>query len=1135
MRSITDHLKRIRKEAVQNDFITFAWLLYSILLIIFFVGIGYEAIFYLSSSIRLFILKTILISGLLIILFVFIINVLIEQNKIKRYSWSKLARSAGKLAFPKSDVIINAFQLEKSNSPIESNSLSNSYIDGISKKLNRLNLKKLFPTKLSEFWKMINLLILSLGMIIIVLFWNSTSNAMIRWGHPYHEFEVPKPFYIEGITRNIHLLGGESSPLNFKAFGQVPDSLYLELIPSSNDTSILFIMNKDSNGLYTYEVEEVYEDYRYRAYSPAEYFWQAWDKIITPYYYISVTDRPIMEEFTIKISPPDYSGLPISIQKANQSDVNALIGTSIRIDLKSNRKLKNGYLSLNKQKTPLKIKGKRAAGGFIFKEDALLTILLEDHRGITNQNPIPYHLQIIPDLKPEMSIIQPQPLLELGTEQLIPIQIKIEDDFGFSTLQIGYEIKRPSYIENQSQISIFPIYISDPKVLSQEIKSIWKLNEYNLMPEDEVHYHFELYDNDKVSGPKKSISNTYIARLPSLGDLFASIEEKEDKMVDDLIMSSNEIDKIQDQLKNLELEMLKSDKIDWAQKQQIEETLSKIQEETEALKNIAESMEAINQAAEKHELFSNELMLKFSELRELVNEILDPELMNDLDEIKKALDKMNTKELMKAMENLSSNLDNVEQQLDRFLDIFKRIKAEQKLNETVQRLDKLVEQQEQINDKIQELNSESDKNLLEQLSFDEKRNSNEFSNIREIMEEAANAMGEFDKESSQALEDLERSRAANETESLMNQTIRQLQKNRKEMAKQKSASALGNIKNIQSEMNEIKNQFEKNTTQEMTLKFQKIMKDLLELSKNQESLEKITKSMPRNSQRLGEMAGKQQFIQNQLTKIVSEIIELSKKTFAVTPKIGQGMGMANNHMEEAKKRLAERNGRGAANNQKSAMEGLNSAILAVSQSMNQMQSTGSASGFEQFLKRMQQMSGQQQGINNESMQLALGQLSSSIKEGLMGRLLSQQQQVQKNLQQLMNESKKSGEDGLGDLQGISKEIEDVINDFQKRRYNQQTKERQQRILSRMLDSQKSMTQRGFKEERKAETANEIIYEGPSGLPLDYGQRRNLAMEALNQSLKAGYSRDYQTMIRRYFNSLSKIEQINTKIDSTINE
>ena len=160
-----------------------------------------------------------------------------------------------------------------------------------------------------------------------------------------------------------------------------------------------------------------------------------------------------------------------------------------------------------------------------------------------------------------MTIIKPEPVIELGTEQLIPIEIKIEDDFGFSTLQIGYEIKRPSYIENQSQISIYPIYIADPKVLSQELRSIWKLHEYGLMPEDEIHYHFELYDNDKVSGPKKSISNTYIAKLPSLGDLFASIEEKEDTMMDDLIMRSTEIDKIQNQLNALELEMLKSDKI----------------------------------------------------------------------------------------------------------------------------------------------------------------------------------------------------------------------------------------------------------------------------------------------------------------------------------------------------------------------------------------------------------------------------------------------------------------------------------------------------------------------------------------------------------------------------------------------
>ena len=57
----------------------------------------------------------------------------------------------------------------------------------------------------------------------------------------------------------------------------------------------------------------------------------------------------------------------------------------------------------------------------------------------------------------------------------------------------------------------------------------------------------------------------------------------------------------------------------------------------------------------------------------------------------------------------------------------------------------------------------------------------------------------------------------------MNQTIKQLQKNRSETAKQKSESALQNLKKIQSDINEIQNQFQKNTTKEMASKFQKIM------------------------------------------------------------------------------------------------------------------------------------------------------------------------------------------------------------------------------------------------------------------------------------------------------------------------
>jgi hypothetical protein len=115
--------------------------------------------------------------------------------------------------------------------------------------------------------------------------------------------------------------------------------------------------------------------------------------------------------------------------------------------------------------------------------------------------------------------------------------------------------------------------------------------------------------------------------------------------------------------------------------------------------------------------------------------------------------------------------------------------------------------------------------------------------------------------------------------------------------------------------------------------------------------------------------------------------------------------------------------------------------------------------------------------------------------------------------------------------GIAQEMDEVLKDLERKKISRKTVDRQQRILSRMLDSQKSMTQRGEKEERKSETATEIFTSGPAGLPTDMGQRRSLALEAMNRALKAGYPRDYQAMIRRYFNSISENDFLSTQSDS----
>ena len=142
----------------------------------------------------------------------------------------------------------------------------------------------------------------------------------------------------------------------------------------------------------------------------------------------------------------------------------------------------------------------------------------------------------------------------------------------------------------------------------------------------------------------------------------------------------------------------------------------------------------------------------------------------------------------------------------------------------------------------------------------------------------------------------------------------------------------------------------------------------------------------------------------------------------------------------------------------------------------------------------------------------------------MQQMLSQQKSVRKSLQKMLDEMKNSGSQGLGDLNSISKDINDVIKNLEEKKYTQSTSNKQKKILSRMLDSQTSMTQRGIDDKRKSKSSEQIIFDGISGMPEDLGQRQSIIFNAMNKALNSGYSRDYQNMIRRYFNSLNQTQR-----------
>ena len=1140
---IQQYLKAVRDAKIKVDLISISFIIIMIFILLLLMFILLESVFYFSPIYKKIILLTIFVAFSLTLLWIGISYVIINQNRYPSYSWKNLASIIGKNIFPNNDdTALNAYQIESQIKETQSKDLADNFIDNVAKKIADVNPEHIIDKEPLLNIKLITVIIMFISIITLSMFWEQSSDAFYRWKNYNKQFLAPKPFKLYSLTRNQHILGGEKISIIIMSEGQSPDSVLLKLTPiqitlNDRDSSIIELKTgKNLSGFYQFELPELFQDYEYSAIVNAQQFYEAWESVESMPDTIFVTDRPKLENFEIIIIPPSYSKLPSEILDGSIAVVQGLMGSIVKINLESNRNLKSCFMKQNDSIKFFETYKNKANGEFIIKNEGKFSVHLVDPRGITNRDPVPYHINILPDNKPSIRIIKPPPIITLGNNQIIQFHLEIEDDYGFNTLQLAYEIRRPEYLDVEPYIAMFIIPELNQDTTIQTIKTHWNLSDLMLMPDDEIHYHFELSDNDEISGPKKTISETFIAKVPSLSDLYEKLEDKEENINEQINESLDDLVALKDEIDNMELDVIKTeDELKWEDQQRIKEIIDQAKNEINKMKDISSAIEKLMEQSEKHDLFLPDLMKKFNELSSLIKEIIPENLIENLSDAQNSLEEMNLQSLQKALENMSNNISEIESELDRYIDIFKRLQAEQKMDELKNRLEKLVQHKDKLDRDIDNLEISNDTSPETRIWQEELRGLEELNSINQDIQEASELIKPFSEKSATKLDELKNSPDFNQAFNNIEETISSLQQNNSKKAKNSSQATINNLNNIQEQLTNIQQEFQDETVSEMAEKLEKIMRDILFLSKKQEKLRIETLSLSRNSSQLKSMAYEQQIIQDQLNHTIKQMIDLSKETFSITPQMGKSIGRANNAIEQTKSYITNRNIRNAGKQQHHAMEALNSAALSLFQSIQQMQSSGSASGFEQFLKMMQQMAGKQQGLNQQGMNLSLGKMTTSAQQQILQSMLQGQKNIQKTLQQLIEEIQKSGnQQGQGDLNGIAKDMNDVISDLSKYRYTRKTKEKQRRILSRMLDSQTSLSQRGYKDERKSYSSNVATqYTSPGGLPADLGQRQNIALEALNRSLNSGYTREYQTMIKRYFNAMSQLEIQNNENNEEI--
>jgi hypothetical protein len=874
-------------------------------------------------------------------------------------------------------------------------------------------------------------------------------------------------------------------------------------------------LNADSSGIYWFSLSAVRNSFKY--------FVKAED-VISEEYNINVIDRPVIKTLDLTITSPAYSKTE-QVQQRDNGNITALMGSSITVKLSSNKELGKAYIEFDDSTTSeLKVDASHAEGVFRVKGDNSYRIKIKDKYGNENLSPVTYSIKALFDSSPSIEMINPNKDTELANDNRQPLSVKISDDYGFSKLLLHYRVIHPKQNEANKDgggYSSVEIPINKGGIES-EVNYIWNLSRINPGIRDVVNYYLEIFDNDNISGPKSAKTSSFNIRIPALEEILAKADHTQQKAETDMKEVLKEAEELKKNLEKIDQELKKDQKdITWEEKQKIQKSLEKFDQLQQKMDKVSDELKKMQEDLQKNNLLSQETMQKYMELQKLMDQLSGEEMKKAMEKMQNLLDKMNRDQVQQQMQNLKVDEDAFKKSIERTMNLLKRIQVEQKVDELVKRSEEITEKQDKIKDEAAKNNS-ADKEELK-----DKQNSitKDLQNFEKEMKELADKMESLKNLPKDDLEKAMKEFDKQQNEEKSEQASEQMQNNKNQQAQQNQQQVSKNMKQMQKMMQQVQQSMQQANQMQAFTDMMKIMDNVITLSKQQEKLKKETQKLEPNSPQMKENAQKQNNLQKNLQKIMQQMGDLSQKTFAVNPEMGKALGDAMKQMQDAQQSMQNRNAPMAAMGQGEAMESLNQAASLMKGSMESMMQGGGQGGMMSLMQQLQKLGQQQMNLNNMTQQLQQGnngQLTPQ-QQAQLQRLGQQQEMIKKSMEQLNKEAKESGKSKslAGNLDNIAKEMQEIVSGMHSEKLNDELIQKQEKILSRMLDAQRSINERDFEKQRESNTANSVARQSPGELKPDIKKSRDKIKDELNRAGHEGYKKDYEELIRKYFEAVQK--------------
>jgi hypothetical protein len=507
----------------------------------------------------------------------------------------------------------------------------------------------------------------------------------------------------------------------------------------------------------------------------------------------------------------------------------------------------------------------------------------------------------------------------------------------------------------------------------------------------------------------------------------------------------------------------------------------------------------------------------------MMAQMSSPEFAGAMKQLQQAMQQLSPDALRQAMQQFSMTEETFRNSIERTLSLLRRIQIEQKVDEAVRRTEQMIKQQESLRENTEKARA-GDQASMEQLEREQKEVQEHLDALKAQMEDLKKKMEEFPAE--MPLGELENARQEMSRDSLdqrMEEVSRAMREMQPQQASRGQKQALSSMAKLGDHLQKMQQEMRQNQQRQILNAMRRSMRDLLDLSRREETLKNESESLEPNSRRFRDNEEAQMDVMRDLGMVADQLAALSQKTFGVTPEMGKSIGDALRNMNDAMRSLGQRNRAAASQQQTDAMGSLNEAAQRVGDSMNAMQQGGGQGmGMAGLMRRLGQLSLQQGGINNASRNLGA---MTPAQAAEMSRLAGEQGMVRKSLEQLAREAAAAGDlkKLMGDLNQAAREMMEVQTDLTTGNFNPESARKEDRILSRLLDAQRSTRERDYEKKRTSSAGNDIVRESPASIDLTTIEGRNRLRRDMQKALREGYAREYEDLIKRYFEILEQLE------------